>query len=40
MDSVTLRLSEARRAERDLDIDSRRHHRLPIRPKRRLQRAP
>jgi hypothetical protein len=40
MDSVTLRLCEARRAERNLDIDSRRRHLLPIRPKRRLRRAP
>jgi hypothetical protein len=33
MDSLTLALMDARRAERDLELSARRHHRLPARPK-------
>jgi hypothetical protein len=38
MDSFTLALLEARRAERDLELSSRNHHRLPRRSERRLRR--
>ena len=37
MDSFTLALLEARRAERDLELSSRHHHRLPARPKGRFR---
>lgn len=33
MDLLTSALFEARRAERDLELSSRHHHRLPRRPK-------
>ncbi len=37
MESFTLALFEARRAERDLELSSRHHHRLPSRPKGRFR---
>ena len=39
MDSFTLALLEARRAERDLELSSRHHHRPIRRPRRRFRRT-
>jgi hypothetical protein len=36
MDAYYLALYQARRTERDAELKSRHHHRLPRRPKRRL----